>query len=150
MLYFFNLISRQTSHLNNIIYRKAFCLHFCSYFYSFVSFSFYNSFLFCIIQRILHVTISFKTGILHLNDKLLAFLILTIYIEYCFTIRMHIAHVLTIKECYVLNNLFTIKQGIEEINKQILVRVCAKDSLKTEVGQQTDISFFCVSHNVII
>ena len=65
MLYFFNLISRQTSHLNNIIYRKAFCLHFCSYFYSFVSFSFYNSFSnsfpFCIIQRIPQVAIGLET-----------------------------------------------------------------------------------------
>ena len=60
---------------------------------------------------------------------------------------MHIAYVLTVEISYVFNNLFTIKQRVEKINKQILVRVCAKDSLKTEVGQQTDISFFCVSHN---
>ena len=60
---------------------------------------------------------------------------------------MHIAYVLTVDISHVFNNLFTIKQGIEEINKQILVRVCTKDSLETEVGQQTDISFFCVSHN---
>ena len=112
-----------------------------------IFFSFYNSFLFCIIQRILHVAISFKTGILHLNDKLLAFLILTIYVEYSLAVCTYITNMLTIKECHILYNLFTIKQRVEEINKQILVRVCAKDSLKTEVGQQTDVSFFCVSHS---
>ena len=61
---------------------------------------------------------------------------------------MHIAYMLTVEISHVLNNLFTIKQGIEEINKQILVGVCTKDSLETEVGQQTDISFFCISHSL--
>ena len=61
---------------------------------------------------------------------------------------MHIAYMLTVEISHVLNNLFTIKQGIEEINKQILVGVCTKDSLETEIGQQTDVSFFCISHSL--
>ena len=58
----------------------------------------------------------FLAGILHLNDKLLTFLILTIYIEYCLAVCTYITNMLTIKECYVFYNLFTIKQRVEKIN----------------------------------
>ena len=81
-------------------------------------------------------------GILHLHNKLLAFLVLTIDIEYGLALCINIAHILAIEILHVLYHLLTIEEGVKEVDKQLFIWVCAEDSLKAEIGQQTDISFF--------
>jgi len=43
--------------------------------------------------------------------------------------------------------LSAIKQAVEETDQQILVGSRSENSLETEIGQQTDISFFYLLHN---
>ncbi len=45
-------------------------------------------------------------SVLHLNDKLLAFLILAIHVEYGFTVGIDIAYILAVEEFHVLDDLF--------------------------------------------
>lgn len=77
--------------------------------------AFCTTLLFCRVQGILNVTISLEANI---------------------------AHILAIETLHVLYHLLTIEEGVKEVDKQFLIWVCAEDSLKAEIGQQTDISFF--------
>ena len=54
---------------------------------------------------------------------------------------------LAIEERHVLYDLLAIKEGVEKVDEQVLVGNSAEDALETEIGQQTDISFFWISHN---
>ena len=86
-------------------------------------------------------------GILHFHDKLLAVFSFTIYVEDGLAVGIDIAHVLRIQILHVLNNLSAIKQAVEETDQQILVGSRSENSLETEIGQQTDLSFFYLLHN---
>ena len=49
---------------------------------------------------------------------------------------------LAVEERHVLYDLLAIKEGVEKVDEQVLVGNSAEDALETEIGQQTDISFF--------
>ena len=55
-------------------------------------------------------------------------------------------NVFTIQVLHILDDLKTIKQRIQEIDEQILVRLCSKNTLKTEIGKQANISFLYPFH----
>ena len=77
--------------------------------------AFCTTLLFCRVQGILNVAISLEANI---------------------------AHILATETLHLLYHLLTIEKGVKEVDKQLLIWVCAEDSLKAEIGQQTDISFF--------
>ena len=85
-------------------------------------------------------------SILHLNDELFTTLIFAIYVKDGLALGKDITNVLTIQVLHILNDLKTIKQGIQEIDEQILVRLCSKNTLKTEIGKQANISFLYPFH----
>ena len=87
-------------------------------------------------------------SILHLHDELLAILILAIHIEDSLAFSVDIPHMLTVQVLHVLDDLKTFKQRVQKVDEQILVRLCPKDALETEIGQQAYISFFYLSHNL--
>ena len=94
----------------------------------------------CVLER----TVFKKSliGILHLDDKLLALLVLTIDVENGLAVGTDIPDMLAIEERHVLYDLLAIKEGVEKVDEQVLVWNSAEDALETEIGQQTDISFF--------
>ena len=53
---------------------------------------------------------------------------------------------LRVEILHVLDNLLAVKQAIEEVDQQFLVGSSAEYALETEVGQQTDVSFFYCCH----
>ena len=57
---------------------------------------------------------------------------------------------LTVQILHVLDDLETIKQRVQKVDEQILVRLCSKDALETEIGQQADISFFYSIHVLLL
>ena len=81
-------------------------------------------------------------GILHLDDKLLTLLVLAIDIENGLAVGTDIPDMLAVEERHVLYDLLAIKEGVEKVDEQVLVGNSAEDALETEIGQQTDISFF--------
>ena len=85
-------------------------------------------------------------SILHLNDELFTTFIFAIYIKDGLALGKDITNVLTIQVLHILDDLKTIKQGIQEIDEQILVRLCSKNTLKTEIGKQANISFLYPFH----
>lgn len=48
--------------------------------------------------------------------------------------------------CDIRDDLKSLKQRIQEVDQQVLVRLGTEDTLEAEIGQQTDISIFCLSH----
>ena len=94
----------------------------------------------CVVER----TVFKKSliGILHLDDKLLTLLVLTIDVENGLAFRANIPDVFAVEKRHVLYDLLAIKEGVEKVDEQVLVGNCAEDTLEPEIGQQTDISFF--------
>ena len=60
------------------------------------------------------------------------------------------SYVLWIQIRHVLHNLSAIKQAVEEADDQILVHCRSEYSLEAEVGQQADVSFFCLFHTPFV
>ena len=60
-------------------------------------------------------------GILHLDDKLLALLVLTIDVENGLAFRADIPDVFAVEKCHVLYDLLAIKEGVEKVDEQVLV-----------------------------
>ena len=81
-------------------------------------------------------------SVLHLYDKLLALLVLAIDVENGLAVGTDIPDMLAVEERHVLDDLLAIKEGVEKVDEQVLVWNSAEDALETEIGQQTDISFF--------
>ena len=56
------------------------------------------------------------------------------------------AHTIMMHSVQALDYLAPVKQAIEEIDQQVLVGSSAEYALETEVGKQTDVSFFYSIH----
>ena len=54
---------------------------------------------------------------------------------------------LTIEKSDIGDDLFAIEERVKEVYKQILIGLGTKDALKTEIGKQTDVTFFYLCHN---
>ena len=73
-------------------------------------------------------------SVLHLNDELLALLILAIHIKDVLALSKDIPHMLTVQVLHILDDLKTVKQRVQKVDEQILVRLCSKDALETKIG----------------
>ena len=88
----------------------------------------------------------FLRGVLHLDNKLLSVHALAIHVEDGLALGVYVANVLRVAVFQVLDNLPSVEEAVKEIDQQVLVGGCAEYALETEVGQQTDVSFFYSIH----
>ena len=48
----------------------------------------------------------------------------------------------------VLNHLLAVEQAVQEVYQQVLVGCCSEYAFETEVGEQTNVSFFSGCHHI--
>ena len=92
----------------------------------------------------------FLKCVLHFNNELFALLILAVYVENSLAVCINVSHVLAIEIFHVFDNLLFSEQRVQEVYEQVFIEGGSKYALETEVCQQTDISFFRLSHIVCI
>ena len=87
-------------------------------------------------------------GVLHLNDELLTVFRLAIDIEDCLACRRPVPQMLAVQMHDVLNHLLAVEQAVQEVYQQVLVGCCSEYAFETEVGEQTNVSFFSGCHHI--
>ena len=85
-------------------------------------------------------------GVLHLDDELLALLILAVHVEDGLAVGVHIPHVLAVEEFHVLDDLLLSEKRVKEVDKKVFVGRSTKNALEAKVGQQADVSSFRLFH----
>ena len=85
--------------------------------------------------------------ILHLDDKLLALLVLAIDIKDGAPGISTVAQLLRVEVSHILYILFATKQCVEETYQQLLVELGAEKAFETEISMRVDVSFY---HNNIL
>ncbi len=85
--------------------------------------------------------------ILHLDNKLLALLVLAIDIKDGAPGISTVAQLLRVEVSHILNILFATKQRVEETYQQLLVELGAEKAFETEISMWVDVSF---CHNNIL
>jgi Na+/H+ antiporter NhaA len=78
--------------------------------------------------------------LLHLNDELLAVLVLAIYVENSLSFTIVFTKFLAVEVLYVLDDLLVVKQGVQETDEQVLVHLRTEKFFETEVGIRIDVS----------
>ena len=81
-------------------------------------------------------------GLLHLDDELLALLVLAVDVEDGLAVDVACAEMFVVEVGDVADDLMTVEQGIEETDEQVLVHLRAEELLEAEVGVWVDVSFF--------
>lgn len=78
--------------------------------------------------------------LLHLNEKFLATLILTINIENSLAIYLTSAKLLAVEVGKITDNLFAIEHGVEKTDKKVFVYLGTEQLLKSKIRIEVNIS----------
>ena len=81
----------------------------------------------------------FLVHVLHLYNKLFAFVVLAIHIEDGATSINTVTKLFRVEVSDILNILFAMEHRVQEANKQFFVKLRAKQALKAEVGMWVDV-----------
>jgi len=72
--------------------------------------------------------------LLHLDDDLVALLVLAINIEYGAPVLLCVAQQLVGQQCEALDDLSPLQQGVDKVERQVLVGLRAEEVLEAVVG----------------
>ena len=81
-------------------------------------------------------------GILHLNDELLALLVLTVQVVDGFAIGFASALLLGVQVGKVADVLPFAQHLVEKVNQQVFVELRAEEPLEAEIGEWVDVPVF--------